>query len=56
MRKVFKYGVFSGMYFLIFGLNTGNNGAERTPYLNTFRAVLDRRVFLGLKQIIEESN
>ena len=26
VRKVFKYGVFSGPYFLVFGLNTGKYG------------------------------
>ena len=48
-----KYGVFSGPYFLVFGLNTeiysiisifspntGKYGPEKTPYLDTFHAVL----------------
>ena len=40
--KAFKYGVFSGPYFPVFGLNTeiyevnglntGNSGPEKTPY------------------------
>ena len=44
-----KYGVFSGLYFPTFGLhtpylsvfspNTGKNGPEKTPYLDTFHAV-----------------
>ena len=34
-----KYGVISGPYFPVFGLNTGKYGPERTPYLNTFHAV-----------------
>ena len=43
-----KYGVFSGPYFPIFGLNTeiyifspniGKYGPEKTPYLDTFHAV-----------------
>ena len=29
-----KYGVFSGPYFPVFGLNTGKYGPEETPYLN----------------------
>ena len=39
VRKVSKYGVFSGPYFPAFGLNTGKYGPEKTPYLNTFHAV-----------------
>ena len=43
--KVFKYGVFSGLYFPAFGLNTeryevGKYGPENTPYLDTFHTVL----------------
>ena len=34
-----KYGVISGPYFPVFGLNTGKYGPEITPYLNTFHAV-----------------
>ena len=34
-----KYGVFSGPYFPIFGLNTGKYGPEKTPYLDTFHVV-----------------
>ena len=37
--KVSKYGVFSGPYFPVFGLNTGKKGPEETPYLDTFHAV-----------------
>ena len=32
-RKVSKYGVFSGPYFPVFGLNTGKYGPEKAPYL-----------------------
>ena len=38
-RKMSKYGVFSGPYFPVFGLNTGKYGPEKTPYLDTFYAV-----------------
>ena len=38
-RKVSRYGIFSGPYFPAFGLNTGKYGPEKTPYLDTFRAV-----------------
>ena len=38
--KVSKYGVFSGLYFPVFGLNTGNYGPEKTPHLDTFHAVI----------------
>ena len=36
--KVSKYGVISGPYFPVFGLNTGKYGPEITPYLDTFHA------------------
>ena len=45
LQKVSKYGVSSGPYFPVFGLNIGyssNTGKcrpERTPYLDTFHAV-----------------
>ena len=38
--KVSKYGVISGLYFPVFGLNKGQYGPEITPYLDTFQAVL----------------
>ena len=40
MLKVSKYEVFSGRYVPVFGLNTGKYGPEKTPYLDTFHAVL----------------
>ena len=34
------YGFFSGPYFpVLFELNTGKYGPEKTPYLDTFHAV-----------------
>ena len=44
-----NYRVFSGPYFPAFGLNTGKHGPQKTPYLDTFHAVLglcNPRVFL----------
>ena len=38
-RKLSKYGVTSGPYFPVFGLNIGKYGPEITPYLDTFHAV-----------------
>ena len=38
-RKLSKYGVLSGPYFPVLGLNTGKCGPEKTPYLDTFHAV-----------------
>ena len=35
-----KYGVFSGPYFPIFGMNTGKCGLKKTRYLDTFHAVV----------------
>ena len=41
--KASKYGVFSGPYFSVFGLNTGKYGPEKFPYLDTFyRVTLSR--------------
>ena len=40
--KVSKYGVISGLYFPVFGLNTGKYGPEITPYLDTFHAVIEK--------------
>ena len=34
-----KYGFISGPYFPVFGLNTGKDGPEITPYLDTFHTV-----------------
>ena len=34
-----KCGVFSGLYFPVFGLNTRKYEPEKTLYLNTLRAV-----------------
>ena len=38
--KVSKYGVLSGPYFPVFGLNTGNYGPEKTPYLKRILKVV----------------
>ena len=35
-----KYGVISGPYFPVFGLNTGEYRPEITTYLDTFHAVI----------------
>ena len=37
--RVSKYGVISGPYFPVFGLNTGKYGPEITPYLDAFHAI-----------------
>ena len=34
--KAFRYWVFSGLYFLVFGLNMGKYESEKTPYSETF--------------------
>ena len=49
-----KYGVISGPYFPVFGLNTGKYGSEIAPYLNTFHAVL-QFLTMGLFEIYERS-
>ena len=38
--KLSKYGVFSGSYFPVFGLNTGKYGPEETLYLNIIRTLV----------------
>ena len=38
--KASKYGVFSGLYFPAFRLNTGKYGPEKNPYLDTFHTVI----------------
>ena len=43
---MFKYGVVSGLYFSVFGLNTGKYGPEITPYLDTFRALPLLEIFI----------
>ena len=45
--KLSKYGVISGPYFPVFGLNTGKYGPEITPYLDNFHTVV--QVGTGLK-------
>ena len=40
MWKVSKYGVISGKYFPVFGLNTRKYGPEKSPYFDTFHVVL----------------
>ena len=35
-----KYGVISGPYFAVFGLNIGKYGPEINSYLDTFHAVI----------------
>ena len=47
--SVSKYGVFSGANFLTFALNTRKYGPEKTPYLNTFHAVLAFQVNYFMK-------
>ena len=42
--KLSKYGVISGPYFPVFGLNTGKYGLEITPYLDSSRGDWDSDV------------
>ena len=46
--KVSKYGVTSGLYFPVLGLNTRNYGPEITPYLDNFHAVQQADNIFGL--------
>ena len=47
--KMSKYGVFSGPYYPVFGINTGKYGPEKAPYLNTFHAVKNKLNALNSK-------
>ena len=38
-----KYGVFYGLSFLVFGLNTGKYRPEKTPYSDTFQRITGNR-------------
>ena len=49
---MFKYGVLSGLYFPVFGLNTGKYGPEKTPYLDTFHVVSDSKIELQRKNVV----
>ena len=44
--KVSKYEVFSVPYIPVFGLNTGKFGPDKTPYLDTFRAMRGKMAFI----------
>ena len=37
--KVPKFGVFSGLYFPLFGMSTGKDGIAKPPYWDTFHVV-----------------
>ena len=50
--NVSKYGVISGPYFPVFGLNIEKYGPEITPYLGTFHAVIMVYSVQDLGQII----
>ena len=51
--KVSKCEVLSGLYFHVFGLNTGKYGPEKAPYLDIFHTVLVMNVqwFLPLPKL-----
>ena len=51
MLKVPKYGVFYGPYLPEFSPNRGKYVPEKTPYLDTFHAVL----YCRISQVLEES-
>ena len=47
--KVPKYGVFSGLYLRVFGLNTGKCRWKKIPYLDNFHAVAERKFSFRFK-------
>ena len=50
--KVSKYGVISGPYSPVFGLNIGKYGPEITPYLDTFHAVIVSPLITNISPLI----
>ena len=48
-----KYGVISGPYFPVFSPNTGKDGPEITPYLDTFHAVYNSKSIIFIKFFVE---
>ena len=48
--KVSNYGVISGPYFLVFGLNIKKYGPEITPYLGTFYAVILLSILVSMTE------
>ena len=50
-----KYGVFSGQYFPVFSPNTGKYGQEKTPFLETFHAVINRTA-LGITKKLSKND
>ena len=54
MWKLSKYEVISGLYFLVFGLNTGQYGPEISPYLDTFPAVQPTDISYQLVKKIQQ--
>ena len=42
-----RYGVFSGLYFPVFGLNTGKYGSEEIPYRSSHRRCSVKKGVLG---------
>ena len=48
--KVSKYGVSSGLYFPLFGLDTWKYGPEKTPYQDTFHVVEVKCLFRATKR------
>ena len=46
-----KLRVSLGPYFPVWGMNAGKDGPEKTPYLDTFHAVLSSLDFLKLSDI-----
>ena len=49
-----KCGVISGPHFPLFGLNTGKHGPEITPYLDTFHAVIFKKQYFPVQQVVRE--
>ena len=51
-----KWGVISGLYFPLRGLNTGKYGPEITPHLDTFHAGLQLGASFSRNMTIEARN
>ena len=55
---MFQYGVLSGPYFVVFGLNIRKYGPEKTPYLDNFHAVIpliNQEIIMGHSKEIKQN-
>ena len=47
-----KHGVFSSPYFPVFSPNTEKYGPDKTPYLDNFHAVSDKKQYPQILKVL----